>query len=140
MAESSIKTEFNRKGDKRGLHPNSLKNLKPGQGRPRNELSITNCAREKLTEPCPYAPGQTWLEYLVDRWLGQAAQNPTYFKELIERLEGKIMQPLEAEIREVKDASDLTDEQLAVIAAKNILKNNAAGGRKRTSEEAGSKE
>jgi hypothetical protein len=27
--EDSIKSELNRKGDRRGLHPNSLKNLRP---------------------------------------------------------------------------------------------------------------
>ena len=39
-------------------------------GRPRNELTLTNLAREKLGEECPFSPGKTWAQYLVDRWLG----------------------------------------------------------------------
>jgi hypothetical protein len=88
-----------------GKHPNSLKNLKPCKkgetrnphGRPVNRLCLTHLARQKLSESCPYAPGKTWDEYLVDRWLGQAAENATYFKELIERLEGKVLQPIGGE-------------------------------------------
>jgi len=103
MAKNSqvkLQKNKNKNGDTRGMHPNSQKNLKPGankNGRPRKELSLTNCAREKLREKCPYAPNQTWLEYLVERWLGQAAENATYFNQLIERLEGKVTQPIGGE-------------------------------------------
>lgn len=95
---------------KRGIHPNSLANLEKrkkfqkGQpsanpkGRPCNELSLTNIAREKLQEPCPYDPeGRTWAKYLVDRWFGQCGENVTYFRELIDRLEGKVTQPIGGE-------------------------------------------
>jgi len=118
-----------------GKHPNSLKNLNPPKkgepsrnpnGRPTNRLSLTNLAREKLDQPCPHDPKKTWLEYLVDRWLDQATENATYFKELLDRLEGKVVQPVEGTL-EVKEAAELTDEQLAVIAATNIIKNNASG-------------
>ena len=90
-----------------------------GQGRPRNELSLTNLAREKLNEVCPYDPeGKTWKEYLVERWLAHSLDNVTYFRELTERLEGKILQPIGGENGEpikyeltVKDAEtkDLTE-------------------------------
>ena len=91
-----------------GKHPNSLKNLertKKGEvrnpkGRPTNRLSLTNIAREKLDEVCPYDPkGRTWKEYLVDRWLAHSLNNVTYFRELIERLEGKVVQPIEGTIK-----------------------------------------
>ena len=100
MENESVKMELNRKGNKRGIHPNSLANLekRKGQGRPRNELSLTNLAREKLDEVCPYDPeGRTWKEYLVDRWLAHSLVNVTYFRELTERLEGKILQPIGGE-------------------------------------------
>jgi hypothetical protein len=94
---------------KRGEHPNSLKNLEKGKfkkgeisnprGRPPNELSLTNLTRETLDQVCPYdTKGRTWKEYLVDRWLALSAENPSYFRELVERLEGKVTQPIEAGI------------------------------------------
>jgi len=81
---------------KRQLHPNSLANLQPNrQGRPKRELCLTDIARDKLNEPCPYDPQKRpWKIYLVERWFGHAAENAQYFRELLERLEGKIMQPL----------------------------------------------
>jgi len=90
-------------------HPNSLANLhghqwKPGQsgnprGRPKGTRYITELAREKLGKPCPHAPEKTWAEYLVDRWLGQAVENAGYFKELMDRLEGKVTQPISGELK-----------------------------------------
>ena len=76
---------------------------KPGQsgnpkGRPPKELCLTSLAREELAKPCPFAPNKTWAEYLVERWLGQCVAHSGYFRELIERLEGKVIQPIEAGI------------------------------------------
>ena len=113
-----------------GQHPNSRKNLKPIQkgetrnpnGRPRNELSLTNCARQKLSEPCPYAAGKTWLEYLVDRWLAHAVDNPAYFKELMERLEGKVVQPIGGENGQPVKVEIIVDNESARNLTKSILK------------------
>lgn len=67
-------------------------------GRPKKVISLTSEMKEQLTEVCPYdAKGRTWLQYLVDRWLAQASENATYFRELIERLEGKVVQPIGGE-------------------------------------------
>jgi hypothetical protein len=102
-----------------GKHPNSLANLRPQvkggvarnpHGRPKNRLCLTAIARKKLDEKCPYAPDKTWAEYLVDRWFGQAIENPVYFRELLERMEGKVTQPVEAggvvTLRVVYDTGD----------------------------------
>ena len=100
MSEDPLKDAVNRRGNKRGMNPNSRKNLAKGQfkkgqvsnprGRPPNELSLTNLTREMLTQPCPHdSQGRTWKEYLVDKWLELAAQNPAYFRELIDRVEGR---------------------------------------------------
>jgi hypothetical protein len=85
---------------KRGKHPNSLKNLEKGQfkkgevsnprGRPPKELCITSILRQQLGEPCPYAPGKTWAEWLARRALELAGENPTYYRELLDRVEGKV--------------------------------------------------
>jgi len=116
---NSIDKPLNSKGNKRGLHPNSLKNLGNGRkpwhnpnGRPKKVISLTSEMKAQLAEPCPYDPTKTWLQYLVLRWLGQAVDNATYFKELIERLEGKVVQPMGGEggkpiiIKVVYDGSD----------------------------------
>lgn len=87
-----------------GKNPKSLENLKKRprvpnpNGRPRKELCLTSLIRVKLNDKCPYDPGKTWGEYIVRRWLELATDNATYFKELIERLEGKVTQPIEGQI------------------------------------------
>ena len=87
---------------KRGEHPNSRRNLEQGQfkkgqsgnplGRPQKELSITSILRDQLGEPCPYAPGKTWVEWLARRALELAGENPAYYRELLDRVEGKVSQ------------------------------------------------
>jgi len=89
----------------RGQNPRSKANLrpvKPGEvrnptGRPKNELSITSITRDQLGEPCPKDPTKTWAQYLSDRWLELACENVQAFKELMERLEGKVVFPIAAE-------------------------------------------
>lgn len=96
------------KRDKRGTHPHSLANLekgkfKPGQsgnpkGRLPKEFCITSILQEKLNEPCEKDPSKTWGEYIATKALELAAENPTYFKELLDRVEGKVMQPVQQEV------------------------------------------
>jgi len=96
MTQEKSETKLNSKGNKRGMHPNSQKNI-VGQrsgGRPPNELSITVKQREMLPLPCPYAPGKTWLEWLADRGMALAGENAGYYRELMDRLEGKVTQPI----------------------------------------------
>lgn len=98
-----------KKTSNRGKHPNSLANLEKGKkfqkgqvanpnGRPRNEASITNIQREMLSEPCPYASGKTWAQWLARRGMELAGENAVYYRELLDRLEGKVTQPLEGQI------------------------------------------
>ncbi len=91
----------------REVHPNSLKNLEKGrfkkgqsgnpQGRPPRELCITSITRDQLGEPCPKDPSRTWARYLSDKWLELACENVHAFKELMERLEGRVVFPIETE-------------------------------------------
>ena len=121
---------------KRGVHPNSLANLKPFQngnranpnGRPKKDVSLTSLLKEEInTIPPGEKQGRTWRQLLVLAWLSGAMKNPVLMKELLDRLEGKVVQPVDASGSiEIKDARELTDEQLAVIAATNIIKNNAS--------------
>lgn len=69
------------------------------KGRPPNELSITAKQREMLPLPCPYSKkGETWLEWLADRGMAMAGEIATYYSELMDRLEGKVTQPVEGRI------------------------------------------
>ena len=93
--------DLNRNGDRRGMSLNSQKNLRgvQGIGNPKNNhaqknISLTRIARDKLALPCPYDKDKTWAEYIVERWLSQAVENATYFRELMDRLEGKVLQPI----------------------------------------------
>ena len=90
--------KLNRNGDRRGVHPNSLANLKPNgnlHGRPKRELSITNIQREMLNEVCPFDPkGRTWLIALAEAGMRLALVKPDAMRELRDRLEGKVMQPI----------------------------------------------
>lgn len=102
MAERVIGETMTRK-----MHPNSLKNLKPqkkgepcphAKGRPLKGKSITSKQREMLPLPCPYAPGKTWLEWLAERGMALSGDNAQYYKELMDRLEGKVTQTVEGQL------------------------------------------
>jgi len=103
------------------VHPNSLANLRPvkkgdpsrnPKGRLLNRFCITPIQRKMMGEPCPYAPGKTWAEYIARRGLELACDNASYYKELLDRLEGKVLQPIGGEgggpviLRVVYDNSD----------------------------------
>ena len=112
MNSSSDKVT-NSRGNGRGMHPNSLKNLKKGRkfgsgqkgnpdGRPRKEYSIISLikgmlnqvADERWLEPEDY--GLTWQEAIAKALLiGAVKGNPTAIKELLDRLEGKPTIPIE---------------------------------------------
>ena len=101
-------TTLNSKGNKRGMTPNSRKNLEKGGfkkgevanplGRPPKELCITDILREQLGTPCPYAPDKTWAEWLARKALELASKNPVYFRELLDRVEGRVAQPIQQDI------------------------------------------
>jgi len=92
---------------KRGQHPNSLKNLEKGKfkkgevsnphGRPKREFCITSILQEKLNLPCAKDPSKTWAEWLALRALELAGENPAYYRELLDRVEGKVVFPFRAE-------------------------------------------
>ena len=96
----SIDKPLNHKGDRRGLHSNSLKNLENGRkawhnpnGRPSKNISLTSLLKEELEKiPQGEKRGRTWRQLLVLAWLTGAMKNPVLFKELLDRTEGKVMQ------------------------------------------------
>lgn len=95
----------------RGCHPNSRNNLKPfakglsgnPNGRPPKDVSLTSLLKKYLEEVPAIKVGdqantKTWRELIVQAWLvGAYKGNSTLFIELINRLEGKIVQPFGGE-------------------------------------------
>ena len=86
---------------KRGMHPNSLANLKPFQkggnanprGRPSKDVSLTSLLKTEIEKVPPgEKQNRTWRQLLVLAWLTGAMKNPALLKELLERLEGKVIQ------------------------------------------------
>jgi hypothetical protein len=111
------------------MNPNSLKNLKPVQkgevrnpkGRPRKEYCLTSMIKSELDKiPPGEKQGRTWMELIVLAILKSVLKgNPAVIKEVWERLEGKVSQPLEHNVEgskplkiEVvsKEAKELTQE------------------------------
>ena len=105
----SPKKQLNKIGDVRGMHPNSLKALEIARGKEGfhkgksgnpNGHSLTGLLKRLLKEKPDLLIGgkrntKKWRELIVQAWLVGAYQgNPTYFKELIERIDGKVAQPL----------------------------------------------
>lgn len=96
--------KINRNGDKRGLSPNSRKNLELGRKpniRTQKDYSITRIIKEMIDVPADIlgADGKTWRQLIAIRILEEAAKgNPTLIKELNERLEGKVAIPVDADI------------------------------------------
>lgn len=73
------------------------------RGRPRKDVCITSLIKEMLDKPADYiAPGatpddKTWCQMIAKAiLLGAAKGNPAMIKELLDRLEGKVSQPIES--------------------------------------------
>ena len=91
---------------KRGMHPNSLANLRPFQngnkanpkGRPPKDVSLTSLLKVEIEKVPPgEKQGRTWRQLLVLAWLSGAMKNAVLMKELLDRLEGKVTQPIGGE-------------------------------------------
>ena len=101
------------KQDKRTIHPNSLANLEKGKfkkgqvtnpnGRPKKDYTITSVIKEMLNLPCDAAiPGadgvKTWRQLIARAIVyGAAKGNPQMIKELLDRTDGKVLQPIGGE-------------------------------------------
>lgn len=84
----------NKNGDRRGMHPNSRKNLIPFEkgvsGNPKGQ-SITARQSEKYDEVCPFdTQARTWRESLAEGGMRQALTTPAALSNLQDRQEGKV--------------------------------------------------
>jgi len=70
-----------------------------GNNLAKKDYSITRIQRAMLPLPCLYAKDKTWAEWLAERGMALAAENAAYYREIMDRLEGKVTQPIEAAIK-----------------------------------------
>lgn len=91
----------------------------PGQsgnprGRPPKDVCLTSLLKEALDQvPEGSKDGKTWAEKIVFAWLLFSAMgNPTLMKELLDRVEGKVVDRVEAE---VTASLSLTPDQIAQV-------------------------
>ena len=102
MAEKQL----NSNGNRRGMSQNSLKNLHPrlkGNNHAKKDYSITRIIKEMLDEPAEErfldvqdkGKSLTWRQAIAERILIEAVRgNAKVTGELLDRLEGKVTQPV----------------------------------------------
>jgi len=100
VSDVSLEPEnkLNKNGDRRGLHPNSRKNLKPNGnpgGRPKKDICITSRQKEMLSEKCPFdSQGRTWRDSLAEAGMRMALLKPEAMRDFMDRHWGKVSQPI----------------------------------------------
>lgn len=118
-------TQLNKNGDRRGMSLNSQKNIEAalkalkGNNYAQKDYSITRIVKQMLDDPAPdrwleiedKGKGLTWREAIANRLLIEALRgNARVSSELLDRLEGKVTQPIEADglvtLRVVYDTGD----------------------------------
>ena len=90
--------------DKRGKFlPGNPTRIKPGQvlnpkGRPPKDVSLTSLLKEQLEQiPEHSKQGKTWRQLIVEAWMwGALKGNPILLRELVERIDGRVVQPIAA--------------------------------------------
>ena len=109
MAENSTEGQLNKNGKAQGMHPNSRKNLDRrwvGNNHAKKDYSITRIIKEMIDEPADErwldaqdkGKGLTWRQAIARRQLIECVRgNATLIKELNERLDGKVTQPISGE-------------------------------------------
>lgn len=107
MGKDKQKRQLNSAGNKRGMSPSSRENLSLGRKhnqRSKKDYSITRIIKEMLDRPVDERwlevddKGQqlTWRQAIAKRILIEAVKgNAKIISELQDRLEGKVVQPIE---------------------------------------------
>ena len=99
------KKQLNRNGNKRGMSPNSRKNLdegRKGNNHAKKDYSVIRIVKEMLDQPAEErwlevedkGKGTSWRQAIAKRILIEATRgNAKVTSELLDRLEGKVTQP-----------------------------------------------
>ena len=68
------------------------------KGRPPKDVSLTSLLKIEIEKiPPGETKKRTWRQLLVLAWLTGAMKNPVLLKEILDRLEGKVTQPIGGE-------------------------------------------
>ena len=106
MVEKHSDKQLNRLGDKRGLSQNSLNNLHPrlkGNNHAKKHYSITRIIKEMANDPVEErwlevedkGKGLTWRQAVAKRiWIEAVRGNAKVASELLDRVDGKVTQPV----------------------------------------------
>jgi hypothetical protein len=101
--------QLNKNGNKRGMSPNSRKNLdngRKGNNHAKKDFSITRVVKEMLDDAAEEQwlevgdkhKGVTWRQAVAKRILVEAVRgNTRAISDLLDRLEGKVTQPIGGE-------------------------------------------
>lgn len=131
MAEPN--EELNKNGDRRGMSQNSLKNLHPrlkGNKNANKDYSITRIIKEMLDDPASErwlevedkGKELTWRQAIAKRILIEAVKgNAKVTSELLDRLEGKVTQPIGGEGGEPIKTEIIVSSDTAKKLTKAIL-------------------
>ena len=134
--------KLNRKGNRRGIHPNSLKNLRPVKwqkgesGNPAGtslRAELVRLLNQPLTKPKADDPAKILFLYamLVDS-IGRHDKDAR--KEIWERAEGKVKEPVElsgemkVKMEVIKIDPSTIKEALAALMESGVIKGSAAPG------------
>ena len=124
MAKIKAKIRISHKHAQHRMHPNSLANLRPPQpgenrnpfGRPPIDVSLTSLLKIELEKVPPTKDKngkpntRTWRELLVQAWLIGAVKNPILLKEILDRTDGKVSQPIRVSLDVRAEAERLAEE------------------------------
>lgn len=91
--------QLNSNGNRRGMSPNSRKNLdrgRKGNNHADKGVSITRIQRGMLGQICPYAkdPTWTWAYTIAEAEMRDAIINQKARDSIKDRMEGKVIQPI----------------------------------------------
>lgn len=106
---------------------------KPGEsgnpkGRKPKDLTLTSLLKAELDKiPTGEKQGRTWRQLLVLSWMTGAMKHPALLAELLNRVEGRPVQPITLDIRQ--EVERIAQEQgldysMVMLEAENILKAN----------------
>ena len=106
MVQEERETKLNTRGNRRGMTPNSRKNLEKGREGNNHALrdySVTRIVKELIDEPAEErfldvpdkGKGLTWRQAIALRILRDSVRGK--YGELLDRLEGKVVQPIGGE-------------------------------------------
>jgi len=138
--KTNTSEQLNKNGNRRGMNPNSRKNLDIHGNNHAKSLRITSALRTMIDEPADERwlevedkhKGFTWAEAIAKRMLIESTRgNAKQCSEVLDRLEGKVAQPVTGEGgKPIEVNIDYRDKILNAISRYAIAGSEGESGRK----------